>query len=372
MDIAIYDTEHFETTYALIQIFDTPENKVAIFTTRKMKLVLTEMLKERSSKYVWVICEKSNLRFATSLYRYCRSKSVTNLFLSTVSYHHIYFGVISCFLRGTTSILTIHDANNFFRPKLSLSWRSCMQYIGKKVLYQYVSAFATLLQSTKEYIYKVYEPGKPVFVIPGGVFESEFTNQKQTTPFLTLAVCGSIDEYRRDYEQVIELINELERNLVVCKVILLGAAIGEYGKTVISTCLALKLRYVAILVYTSDFVTVSEYQKQLKECHFVFQPLKKHTRKANRQPEIYGLTTCSGTFFDAIRFGKPLLVPANIYLSAELAKQCVRYFSITELCKFLKTLTRDELDDLQTQAEENSLNFTSAAIRDTLIPLLRH
>jgi hypothetical protein len=100
--------------------------------------------------------------------------------------------------------------------------------------------------------------------------------------------------------------------------------------------------------------------------------LKKRTRTPRNQPEIYGLTTCSGGFFDAIRFAKTIIIPAKIYLSAELTRQCVRYVSITELCKFLKKLTREDLDGLKTQAEENSLNFTSRAIRDTLLPLLFH
>src|SRR5215212_2295699 len=97
MNIVIYDTEHFETTYALIRILDTPQNKIAMFTTQKMEGVLKEMLAEKVHMYIWFISKKSSLRFVFKIYNYCKRKNVSYLFLNTVSYHHIYFGIL-CFI----------------------------------------------------------------------------------------------------------------------------------------------------------------------------------------------------------------------------------------------------------------------------------
>src|SRR6266540_4432714 len=110
MQIVIYDTEHFETTYALIRIFDTPQNNITIFTTVEMSILLKQMLSEKAGCYSWMIKDKRSYTF--DLYKYCRRKKASHLFLNTVSYHHIFFAILCFFLRQTKSILTIHAANS--------------------------------------------------------------------------------------------------------------------------------------------------------------------------------------------------------------------------------------------------------------------
>jgi len=357
MNIVIYDTEHFETTYALIRILDRPQNTIAIFTTQKMERVLKEMLADKADMYSWFISTKSSLRFVFRIYNYCKRNNVPYLFLNTVSYHHIYFGILCFILKKTKSILTVHNANNFFNPKLKFRLRSLIQLLGKKVLARTVSNFATLLNSTKQYIDQTFQTKKRILVLPGAIYEGHI-DENVLDSVLSLVVCGSIDQYRRDYDQVFELAHELEKKQLTTQIILLGSAVGEVGKKIISKCLAAKFQFVDLTTYTADFVSTAEYQSKIVKCNFIFQPLKKILQKPDEQPEEYGLTCCSGAFFDAVRFAKPLLLPDNIQLSAEVANQCIPYHSISELAEFLNGLTVTKKNTWLHQAEINSLNFT--------------
>jgi len=366
MNIVIYDTEHFETTYTLIQILDIPQNKITVFTTVTMEPVLKEMLAENAHRYVWLTSKKSSLRFVFTIYNYCKRENVSHLFLNTVSYHHIYFGVLCFILKRTKSILTVHNTNNFFNPILKFRFRNIMQFLGKKVLASTVSTFATLLQSTKQYIHEVIERRKPIIILPGSVYDKKINENAIRKSHLSLVVSGSVDQYRRDYDQVFELALELEKKQVATEIILLGSASGEQGKKIISKCLATKFQFVNLKAYTSDFVSVTEYESKFHQCDFIFQPLQKIYHKPNEQPEEYGLTSCSGAFFDAVRFAKAVLLPANIHLTAELVNQCIPYQSIPELAEFLKNLTGNQYTYLLHKAERNSLNFSVDIVREYL------
>jgi glycosyltransferase involved in cell wall biosynthesis len=372
MEIVIYDTEHFETTYAIIRIFDVAKNTITIFANNETAFVLKQMLKEDAQRVNWIIKSKKDYSYAIQLYKYCNKKEVTHLFLNTVSYHHIFLGLVCLFLKKTNSILTVHAANSFFDPKIEFSTRSIARFIGKKLLAVTVSSYVTLLSSTKKYIEQKYKINKPVYCIPGGVFEpnKNFVLNKAHGKSVKLVVPGSIDRYRRNYHQIFELAKELEAKKQHCEVVLLGAAIGSYGKYITDLCSKTALQYVSIHFYSS-FISAEEFSLQLKSCDFVFLPLEKFCRKHGEQTEEYGLTLCSGSFFDAIRFAKPILLPDNVNLPEELIQQCIRYNSCNNLGEMLARLTSAEKEHYQQRAINNSLNFTLPAVRASLADLIK-
>jgi hypothetical protein len=369
MNIAIYDTEHFETTYALVRTLDTPQNELYIFTTSNMESVLKQMLGEKTNKYHWVIQKKTSLRFAFHLFSCCKRKAISYLFLNTVSYHHIYFGIICFFLKKTKSVLTIHDTNNFFRPKVNASFRQIMHFFGKKVLIRNASMYATLLESTRQYIHKVYKIKKPIIVLPGAVYEEGKKTAVYSAKTLSLVVCGSIDPYRREYEQLFELAQELENRQVISRIVLLGTAVRDYGEKIIRKCATTQMQFVQFIVY-NNFVDPLEYGAQLQQCNFIFQPLKKILQKPREQPEEYGISTCSGAFFDAVRFARPILLPEYINISHELKGHCIPYHSLHELSDYLKNITFTQKNELINLARLNSETFEIKKVREKLFELL--
>jgi hypothetical protein len=371
MNFVIYDTEHFETTYALIRLLENHGNKITVFTNEKTGEVVKGMLKEDAGKIAWVIRKKNNFSFVLDLYRYCKKNKTSWLFLNTVSFHHALFAALCFALKKTHTVLTIHAVNSFFSPKTGLTFKSYIRFSGQRWLSKTVSGYAVLLTSIAKYMTETYSIRKPVYCLPGGVYEGGTAVSNEIVEAdLHLVVPGSIDEHRRDYAQVLELAFQLEARQRKTRISLLGAAKGEYGKEIIESCKRASLRFVDFHFYPGDFVDEKEYEKQLTGCDFVFIPLKDKFLKQDGREEEYGLTICSGSFFDAVRFAKPMIVPAYIEMSKELQPQCIPYTSLKNLADMLATATKVQRENYASVAAANSRNFSVEAIRPTL-PFLK-
>ncbi len=360
MNIAIYDTEHFETTYTLIRVFADESNTVAVFTTEEMAIVLRKMLGEKNSGVNWILFSSKDVANIRRIYSYCRKQRVQYLFLNTVNYHHLLFGLLALRLKPTKTIVTVHDANSFYRPKLMFHWRSIARAIGKKLLANTADAFATLLTSTKKYIQDNFAISKPIISIPGSFYEEHKLEASDEWP--VIAISGSVDVKRRNYQQVFDLLEELED--VEIEFVLLGAAKDEQGKQIINKLETWASEKLKITTYNDKFVDEEEFNKQLRRCDFVFAPLQKTFNEESTLPEEYGLTKSSGSFFDAVRFGKPLIVSSDITIPQELVGQCIFYKSAKELAAFLTTLTPEEKNLLIKKAVENSGKFALKRIQE--------
>ncbi|HEV7330756.1 MAG TPA: hypothetical protein VGN63_06945 [Flavisolibacter sp.] len=370
--IVIYDTEHFETTYALIRIVDLEFNSITIFADKTTETVLRQMLGEHANKFTWVTRSKTDYTTALALYRYCTVHNVTVLFLNTVSHHHLLIAVTSLCLKKVNVILTVHAANSFFSPKISFSPRSILRFLGQKLLRISVSSYAALLSSIRDYIVENFKIKKNVYLLPGGVFEPDKIKSLSTDPNsqLRIVVPGSIDHYRRDYQQIFELANLLELKKQNIQLILLGTAVGTYGKNVIRQCESLILKHVQLRYYDVDFIDPVEYEHQLDSCDFIFLPLTQMCKKPGEQAEEYGRTICSGSFYDAIRFAKPILIAENIPLAPELQDQCFPFPSLPGLCEILSKMSHGEREEITTKAFRNSQRFSVTLLRKEIEPLI--
>ncbi|MCW3073659.1 MAG: hypothetical protein JWP69_728 [Flaviaesturariibacter sp.] len=364
MKIAVYDTEHFETTYTVLKILNTGHNTIVLFTDKKTSSILKNMLSGEDTRNIhWEIKSGSSPGFILKMYRICRREGIEILLLNTVSYHHLYFSLSCFFLNSTKSILTIHAVNNFFTPKPRFNVRSIMQWVGKKLLARSVFGYSVLLKSTRTFIEAKQLTQKAVHVIPGAFYQNiDRPISIKRSP--VLVVPGSIEQYRRNYEDVFNLANEAEKKEFYLRIVLLGTAVGEFGERVLKQCRDLQLTFVTFTYYTSPFVEQEEYDSQLKNCDFIFLPLSKTCQKQDEQAEEYGVSICSGSFFDAVRFAKPILIPEYIFLPAEITHQCFSYHSIYELIDYLSGASINEKYDFLSEAAlENSKNFTLEKVR---------
>ncbi|MBD0295745.1 MAG: hypothetical protein ICV84_11200 [Flavisolibacter sp.] len=368
MNIVIYDTHHFETTYALLRIWDIPGNRITLFVTPEVAAPLNDLLLNDVNRFYWKIKNANNLLYLEQLYRYCRNENIHLLLLSTVAYHHILFAMLCRFLPETTVVLTLHDINSFFKPKFSLSGRTFIRYMGKKMLARSVSAYSTLLSSTKRYIEEKFKPPQPVYVIPGSIYEGKNSFKTEDIETPKIVVPGSIDIRRKNYEAVFELLNFIHALQKKWELILLGAADPVFGRDVLQKFKTVKKDFPGLIFYESRFIEAKEYERQLEAADFIFIPLQQYTIIEDNIPEEYGVTKSTGSFFDAVRHAKPVIVPDYINVPEELKRQTFSYKTIDHLIQFLLSITKDTsaLSALQQQTLENTLKFTPQAIRAAL------
>lgn len=366
MKIAIYDIEHFETTYTLVRLLQPENNSITVFTTASMYPVLKDMLGSEFGQCKWVVKEDGHFSFVKMMRSYCKENGVVYIFLNTVAYHHLYFAWLCYSLPHTKSVVTVHAANSFFRPGLRLGLRNFARYVGQKLLATTATSYAVLLQSTKKYVLKKFNVCKPVYVLPGSLFEHHKNPAGNNSNVIRLVVCGSIDQYRRNYEDVFTLAYKLEGQRAMCEIVLLGAPVGTYGKNILQKCKEAKSEFVRFIYFEKKFIENDEYAAQINRSDFIFLPLEKDRKKPDERSEEYGLTVCSGTFFDAVKFGKPILIHESIYLSEEIKEQCIQYSSIFNLSELIANLSKNDLDNYKAKALLNASHFTIEKIRGQL------
>ena len=366
MNIAIYDTEHFETTYTLTRIFDTGDIAITLFVTSDVALSLTTLLGTTHSPLNWVIFEKHNVSNTTKIYNQCTKRKIDLLLLNTVSHHHFFFGILCLLLKKTRTILTIHDANSSFNPLLSFNFRTFLRFAGKKMLANAVSGYATPLSSTKEYICKNFTVQKRTVIFPGSFFCEGLRAPRRYDGKIKIVIPGSIDSRRRDYTQLYKIATSLKGQKNEFEFILLGGTKNKEGKEIANECKRHESENVKIKTYEGEFVSQEEYDFDLSDSDFVYAPLVKLFHKESTIPEQYGLTKSSGCFFDAVRFGKPILVPEYIFVPEELRAQCIPYKSIQGLSEFLTQLNDKKREDYTNSAIQNSRCFTLTKVRKSI------
>ena len=363
MNIAIYDTEHFETTYALIKILNTPANKITLFTKAETASVIKTLLKKDAENVNIQIRAGGRVSFIITLFRFCLKDNISHLFLNTISYHHLFFGLLSFLVRRrTVTVLTIHAANSFFKPKWNIRLRGIAHNAGRWLLQKTVTHYSVLLCATKQYIVDNYQPRQIVNTIPGGLYMGE-TVLKEFEGTLKIVIPGSVDRLRRNYEQIFDLAKSLEIASQQVQIVLLGGAAGSHGQEIVNKAKAFSGKTVFFKVYETAFVEQEEFDNQLSLSHFIFLPIPYVITKTNEADEIYGLTQCSGGFFDAIRHGKPLLLPCHTFISPELAQQCIQYKSMNELSGFLCKLNEHAYNKYAGNALANAEKFSLSSVR---------
>ena len=371
MKIAIYDSEHFETTYTVIRALSFSSNQVSLFVTEEVASSLKELLSaEESLSMDWIILQRANIQNSAIIYRYCCKKGIEILWLSTVSYHHLLFGTLSLLLRKTKTVITIHDANSFFRPDVAPSTRSMIRYAGKKLLNTSVDGFSTLLTSTKKYIEDNFRPAIPIGCVPGSFYTGSKISSLPDVTSLVIVIPGSFDPKRRNYNLLFALAEKWNSPGRKLEIVLLGGAKDAEASAILHQLRDLSTPTITFTVYEQAHISQLEYDRQLSRCDFVYAPLQKMFLEESAVPEQYGITKSSGCFFDAIRFGKPLLLPETIFLPGEIAPQTIVHPSTSEMAFFLHNLTQEELNRIHTTAINNSKRFTLDTISKQLTAFL--
>jgi hypothetical protein len=203
----------------------------------------------------------------------------------------------------------------------------------------------------------VYKPSQPVLVIPGSFFDEQKAGVAPAGSAIVVAVPGSVDVQRRDYTELLTTLSILKQKDTSIEFVLLGTAREEKAKNVLRRLMCYATEHIRISVYEEPFIDQQEYDRQLKRCDFVYAPLQRIFNGDSRKPEIYGLTKSSGCFFDAVRFGKPLLLPGNIILPDELAPLSIVHHSAEELASFLATLKDTEKMAYREEGIHNAKRF---------------
>ena len=364
MQLAIYESGHFETAYTLIRLFDLPGNHITIFADAQTAERLDELLGEPKEKYRWVIqgAEETNRNFIGRMYAGFRSHAPDLLLLGTVAHNYQLHALWLKRLPSMRCILTVHDINSLFDDRLRPGWRNAVRWAGKKLLLGRIKELnviaepmvAALRQKTKN---------KIIHHLPGGIYEGNQRVLPIAQP-VKLVVPGTVEYSRRDYRQVFGLLDLAEAAGLALEITLLGSAAGEDGRQVIEKARQYNNGITKIQFYTA-IVDQAEFDRQMRSAHFVFAPTTHNSISHDGIPEVYGISKSTGNLYDMIRYARPAIFPRTLSLPANVEAACFRYDQVNEMLDYLLHLVAvpAEYENIQARALACGSNYTPEKIR---------
>src|SRR5262245_37754562 len=121
MKTGIFEMEHFEVAYTVIQLFDVPANELVIFTDAATYARFADLFKADVSRFQWEILDRTGgkWRFFSQLYHAAKKHKLDLLYLNTISNNHLLYAWVIGLLRIARVVITVHDINCFFKSRRS-------------------------------------------------------------------------------------------------------------------------------------------------------------------------------------------------------------------------------------------------------------
>lgn len=364
MKIAIYDTVHLNWIISYAELLAEDDLYVSFITSARFKDDLDDILAQKNRKYTWHFLKDEDkiIEHSRRIYSVLKSNRFDLVVLNSIDARHVILFMILMLSKPGRVLINLHDVNNFFKIKRSLSIRTNIRSLGKKLLILLTDGYIVNAEAIKGYIMKNCFTPKPVYwLLP--VYYKPSPNSKKTTFADTIVIPGSIDKRRRNYYFVLEVIQEMLNHQVPVKWILAGKPVEDYGMEIIGKAKKLNTHGANISLYEEE-IPENEFQQIIAASSLILSPLVSSTTIHDNIQEVYGESKGSGNVYDAIRHAKPLIVPSTLSVSEEIVTSCILYHSKDNLVEQLLKILGDESIFLYytQKAETNSKNFTKERI----------
>ena len=369
MRVGIFETSHFEGAYPVIRLFDNGSNQITIFCYQESYKQFQHLFRKEWDKYRWIIRgeKESKYKFIYRVYREVRKEKIELLYLNTINDNFIFYAWMIRLLRNVRVLVTIHSINYFFWSLPTFSLRAIIRKMGKKELVRVVDDFNVVTPTLVDYLRNKLPKGKRIHVVPGAVYEGRANAVVYQEPgkSIHVVVPGALDERRRDYQLVLELMRRIRRGDMPVSITLLGGLNPEFGIDIIKK-IKMESFGPALKYYEQEVVDQPEFDKVMDEADLVLLPSAIHTLILDAIPEDYGITQSTGTLFDVIKHAKPFIAPLSLRVDPYLEGSCLRYESVDEIIDELSALSNspEVFANLKSKARAASENYTIEAVRE--------
>lgn len=227
-----------------------------------------------------------------------------------------------------------------------------------------------------------WEWTKPVYCFSPYVYQGSGTDEPDhttdtDTDLVEITVSGRVVENVRDYDAVLDAFEGLfsEHGDGVALSVL-GRPVGDYGDHVMERCRALDAQGYRVRYYPdTDWVSAEEFDRVLARSDALLNPIYR-TEKTTREPapdEIRGTTKGTGVLFDALKHGKPLVLPAGFTVDSMIEGSTLTYETTEELRRRIGEIVEDReaLAALDAAAERNASAYTVEKQRERFDALVR-
>lgn len=361
------------------RVADLPETDLTVYATPEKKEKVESSL-EASIDVEWVVQDDDeSTREFLGRVRTRHAPSLDLLVVNTIAggvRDHLRF---ARFTRACPTVFWLYSINTWFAPRYALTTdlRSFARVNGslaaKRLLRNRFDGVVVEYRPMLEYLREEIGYDGHAACLTHAVFdEAAVPDDPSVGDTVRCVVPGALIQ-RRDYGLVLDAFERLfERHGDGLELTILGPLQIERGspafkRDVLDRCRALESRGYAVRYYTDDWVPFAEYDARLAACDLCVNPVQRfEISTLGRTTETVGVTTGTGTVFDPLRFGKPMLLPEAFTLSPEIAPITRTYADEAEFEETLATLVRDRerLRELKETARDHAANFDLSSQRE--------
>jgi hypothetical protein len=365
---------HIKFLHTTMRICKTSDTNVTVFTTREIFSRIETYLDDKTRYNIMLKEDDESINsFLKRVKRICDEK-IDLLFVNTIEFSCMYLPHYIMFNPKSKMILTVHVANHWLKARYGFNIKNIFRTMDanasillRSLVLKKFNAINVIYPPIKKFVKEQTKYSKDVFVIPFNFYDK---NKKTSTDLkddkIRFVIPGLIEEYRRDYHTALDVFEKLFEKYGKRIILeLLGEPVGLPGKKIIERCEKLRDKGYNIK-FSSGFIPEEDYDKDLSESDIIFSPLSILTKRATGITEVYGRTEGSALPFEAIQYGKPLIIPEEFEMVEELKSSTLKYKNPVALEKLLSKLIEgeDEVVKLKREAYKNSQHFSLDSLQE--------
>ena len=305
---------------------------------------------------------------------YLASKSIDYIFYNTIAGYKLAFDLYR-YPPNSPYYLTCHNFHiklgnkpyPFETPekfKLHRDVNDTYRYFCSKI-FERAKSILSIDLNVKDYMSQVIKH-PPVHFFPWAVATGEISplpNSLDTGPTV-FSIPGTIEDFRRDYFDVLRAFDKLSEQFQNVELVLLGAPSknGNYGELILDYSRKINEKHNRTVIRFFDaFVPEEVFRKTMAASDYILLPV------STKEP--YGTYKGSGTLYDSLTCGRPVLLPKTLHLSRGFIQTFNRgvlvYKNLEQAVPFLLSLPEKAKEELKEGAAENArfLHINSQAKR---------
>jgi hypothetical protein len=366
MNVAVFDTQHYEMVHVLHSVFDDPKNNISFFTNSSLlKKIQASELATRPYSSVVLNDHKNSEEFFEACLRHVKEKKIEAIIFNTIDgdYKNVWRFIKQL---NIPVMVTIHNINTWLRPPVTFNTKALGYYYYRRKIIAKTSAIIVQEELFIDYVKQNTSYKKPVFALPHTLKEKEIPAAINSK--LTIAIPGAVDGHRRNYGFAVSAIKNACLSNSNLRFIIIGDIIGPIGEAIFAQLKELQKQGCDISqVY--DASSNKLFDEQMSACDIVFLPLKVETKYEGIE-EIYGRSKVTGVLYDLMRFQKPGIAPVELVIPPTMKDSVITYRNEKEFIDAVNSLQKNkiELSELSNKVHSDSEYYKVETIRKRFLP----
>lgn len=243
-------------------------------------------------------------------------------------------------------ILCLHNINKWTKPAKPQKIKGHIKILLRTLIIKKINEFIVVGSETKKYLKSIYT-NRTVYFIP--FYSAECVKIKdesnESNIKLSIVIPGMVSK-RRNYSRILSVFQEYDINSKY-NLILLGRPDDEYGHEIVMRC-----HQNHFIKTFSEFIIPEEFENYMINSCLIFSDFDVNF-DADGTNEIYGTSKESGIIFQALIYGKLLVVPSEFKVPSYMKNQCLFYKDVFELKQLLQNLNQDVFSSMIEVSKEN-------------------